>query len=158
MNCTNNAQRVGKTWMNDINKDQIKIIHTLTSKMKLPDEHYRDMLASYKVNSSKDLSFEQAVKFIQSLVKVAEKKGVYVKKQPEFSNLGDRNDYAYPAQLRKIKAMWSAVSRMETSKQKADALNSFLKNKFKIERIEWLPREMVGRVIKSISSIKKDKV
>lgn len=138
-----------------ITKDQVKIIHVLISKMKMPDEHYRDMLASYKANSCKDLSFEQATEFTRSLVILAEKKGVYVKREPEFNNLGPRNDMAYPSQLRKIKAMWSAVSRMETSKQKADALNSFLKNKFKIDRIEWLPREMVGKVIKSISSIKK---
>jgi hypothetical protein len=140
--------------MSRINKAQIKIIHVLISKMHIPDEHYRDMLSSYRVDSSKELSFEQATEFVNSLAKMAEKKGVYVKHEPAFSNLGSRNDMAYPGQLRKIKALWFEKSRMQSSDDKLKALNSFLKNKFKIDRIEWLPRNMVGKVIKSIESIK----
>lgn len=141
-----------------ISKDQIKIIHTLISKIPVSDEDYRAMLGGYSVSSSKDLSFEDAKEFVDILSKIAEKKGVYVKNgggKARFSSMGNRDERAYPAQMRKIEAMWSDVSYMTTAEDKRSALNSFLSRRFGIDRIEWLPRNMVGKVIKSISSIKK---
>lgn len=142
--------------MNGINKDQIKIIHTLVHKMHIEDEHYRAMLSGYNVSSCKDLSFEQAVVFISALAKMAEQNGAYTKPQAQrqYDKLGARNDYAYPSQLRKIAYEWSLVSKMPTREERGKALSSFVKNKFGIDRIEWLPRNMVGKVLKSISSIK----
>lgn len=132
-----------------IGKDQIKIIHTLKSKLGIEDGDYRLMLAGYNVQSSTRLSFNQAVEFTNTLAIIAEQKGVYTKKKPS------RNDYAYPAQIYKIRMLWASKSFMNTEEAKEKALNKFLANKFKISRIEWLPREMVGKVIKSIESIKR---
>jgi hypothetical protein len=145
--------------MGNITKDQIKIIHTLIHKMKLSDDDYRAMLSGYGALSCKNLTFENAVYFISTLAKMAEQNGVYTKPQQhqpqrKYDKLGARNDYAYPAQLRKISYEWSQVSRMSTQADREKALSSFVKNKFGIDRIEWLPRNMVGKVLKSIQSIK----
>ena len=140
-----------------INKRQIAIIHTLISKMQIPDDYYRDMLAAFGVSSSKNLSYHHATEFITQLVKKSQGKGVYnptPNPDPRFNARGNRHGEAYPAQLRKIEAMWCEVSRMQTIEEKRAALNSFLKNKWNIERIEWLPKNLVGRVIKTIASMK----
>lgn len=138
--------------MNLVNKDQIKIIHVLKSKLQLCDDDYRSMLSGYRnARSSTDLSFSEAKDFIQLLVDMADKKGIPT---PMPAKAKAHNGYAYPAQLYKIKMLWFSKSYMPTDKKKEKALNNFLSNKFKISRIEWLPRDMVGKVIKAIECIK----
>lgn len=134
---------------------QKAIIHTLVGKLKISDEDYRTMLASYDVSSSKDLPFKQATELVKTLIRMAEGKNIYAPKTKRFQHLGNRNDMAYPEQLRMIEAMWCDVSYMPTIEAKREALNKFLKKKWNIERIEWLPRSHVGRVVKTIQSMKK---
>lgn len=136
---------------------QKAIIHTLVSKLKITDEDYRSMLDSFGVKSSKDLTFAKATELIKVLVKMADGKDVYMPSgQPKrFQNLKNRdNDMARPEQLRMIEAMWCEVSYMTTLEEKREALKKFLKNKWKIDRLEWLPRSYVCRVVKTIQAMK----
>lgn len=48
---------------------QIQLIHIAKSKLAIDDETYREMLASYKVKSSKDLTYNQATRLISALRK-----------------------------------------------------------------------------------------
>ena len=48
---------------------QIQLIHIAKSKLKMDDETYREILASYKVSSSKDLTYAQATRLISALRK-----------------------------------------------------------------------------------------
>lgn len=141
-----------------INSDQIKKIHTLKSKLKLSEDRYHDMLSAYDVESSKSLSFDDAIHFIASLVSQAEKAGVnnfvVVKPSRNYESFGKSNDHATPAQMRKIAAMWSEKSYCASHDDKMAALDKFLSNRFNIDKLVWLPREMVGKVIKTIESMK----
>jgi hypothetical protein len=135
---------------------QIAIIHTLISKLKISDEDYRVMLSSYGMKSSKGLSFQNAKTFIQTLINMDTGKVYQPSEKPKrFSNLGNREDMAYPEQLRMIEAMWCEVSYAPTIEGKQEAFQKFIKNKWGIERVEWLPRNLVGRVVKTIQAMKQ---
>ena len=53
--------------MNTNTKSQIRKIHTLKAYLNLSDDVYREMLFSFGVNSSKDLTFTEAQIFIEIL-------------------------------------------------------------------------------------------
>lgn len=125
-------------------KDQIVLIHVLKSKLKLPDEHYRDMLAAFKVCSSKDLSDLAAREFIDTL---KARLPAEERQSTRHSRLGNRDARAFPQQLRLIEALWATVSRQPTLSAKQEALNTFLARRFGVSRIEWLPRRQVGKVV-----------
>jgi len=59
-----------------IDKKQIQLIHVAKSKLGMDDEIYRELLARYKVSSSKKLTYRQATMVIDEL----KKKGFKLKK------------------------------------------------------------------------------
>jgi len=147
---------------------QIKFIHVLIGKLQLPDEHYRDMLAAYNVSSSTDQSFSvaSANDLIDSLLKIAGDRGIDVvsineatfKKSDVFDylrKLGSRSGYATYGQLCKIVYLWWDVSVQKTDIGKWEALRTFIKNKWEIERIEWMPIELVSKAIRTLEAMKK---
>jgi hypothetical protein len=149
---------------------QIKFIHVLIGKIALPDEHYRDMLSAYNVTSSASPEFaiEQANELIDSLIAIAGEKGIEVatvqnatfKKADVFihlKTLGNRRGYATYGQLCKIVMLWWEVSTMATDIGIWTALNNFVKNKWQIERLEWLPIEAVSKVIRTLEAMHKTK-
>lgn len=147
---------------------QIKFIHVLKGKINLPDEHYRDMLAAYNVSSSTDLAFDsqEANDLIDSLIKLAHDRGIDIVSGPTFKksdafdyirNLGSRRGYATYGQLCKIIYLWWDVSVMTTDIGKWEALRTFIKNKWSLDRIEWLPIELVSKVIRTIEAMKSQK-
>jgi hypothetical protein len=143
---------------------QIKFIHVLIGKLSLPDEHYRDMLSAYNVSSSTALTMEGANELIDGLIKLAADRGIDVitpaaasfKKSDAFSyveKLGSRRGYATSGQLKKIIMLWWQASCMKTDAGKWEALRTFIRNKWEIERFEWLPIELVGKIIKTIEAM-----
>jgi|GEM_PF-1778546 len=153
-------------------KNQIKFIHVLKAKIGLPDEHYRDILGAFGVTSSASqlFSMESANEMIDALIRMAREKGIEIENTSHVQNdievlkhiysslkeKGSRYGYATYGQMCKILKMWWEVSRMKTSLTKFNALNQFLLNKWGINRLEWLPIEYVGKVIKTIGSMKPD--
>lgn len=147
---------------------QIKYIHVLIGKLALPDEHYRDMLAAYNVSSSTAESFtmDSANELIDSLIKLARDKGIEIaavkdatfKKSDVFihlKTLGSRRGHATYGQLCKIVMSWWDVSEMTTDIGRWTALNNFIKNKWQITRLEWLPIELASKVIRTIEAMQK---
>ncbi|MCL2689043.1 MAG: regulatory protein GemA [Chitinispirillia bacterium] len=149
-------------------RPQISMIHTLKSKIGLSDDDYRAMLEGFGVESSKDLTSLEAKEFIEALIKLAGQKGVVltfpaIRCSRGFTKSANgksasSNGIASYAQQAKIKHLWSAVSRAPEPDQPR-ALNSFLEKRFQISRLEWLPRERVGKVIRTLETmIKQPKV
>ena len=131
-----------------INIAQIKLIHTAKNSLKLTDENYREILSSFGVSSSKDLTQEDAKKVIKIFEKLGFKPLV---NEPKHAKLNDREDMASPKQLRKIEAMWKNSGRV---KEKTDeALRKFIKRIAGVDHISWLTNDKVRKVIKAIENL-----
>lgn len=146
--------------MRAITDDQKRTIKTLAGKLAMSDDIYRDMLFNrYKVDSCKQLSHSQARELIDSLKQSAITANVWSANKSfrkyKYDNLGNREGYASPAQLRKIDAMWKEVSFQKTEKDKEDALNTFLLNHFGVSHIKWIEKDMVNKVIATLKVMKK---
>ena len=132
--------------MKKITPRQIKLIHTLVSRLGMDDEAYRDMLeANFRVRSSKDLYEPEAALLIHTLQAKAQEMGVWRRNRKKYDHLEGRPaPYATPAQLRLIEAEWQKVSRARDPQK---ALEKFLKRKFGIARLEWLDRQTASKAI-----------
>lgn len=130
--------------MATVKPHQIKLIHTLKSKAGIDQDLYLEMLAKYKAESSKDLSWTQANFLIEELAKAA---GQKVYNGPR--RLHGGREMATVQQKNMIEAMWSDVSRKTTAAEKKTALNHFLE-RFGISHLEWLSRGKVEKVVKAL--------
>lgn len=138
---------------------QIKKLHTLKSKLGISEEDYRDTLWSFAaVSSSTELSYQQANDLVNHWEKSAVEQGLW--KQPEktkkefdeFENRG--GEFATPAQLRMIVAMWNEKSFVEDTTKRRVALNKFINKITGVLMIDWLHKAHVQKIIKAIKSIK----
>ena len=141
-----------------ITKAQIKKIHTLKSILGLDNDVYREMLSSFKVLSSKDLSLKDACIFIDILEVQAIGIDKWQKPKEKFDELSQRADMATPAQLRKIEAMWIDFLKMSYGKEvKASttrkSLRKLLRRLYHISDLRFLERDKVSKVLKTIQSM-----
>jgi len=141
-----------------------KVIHVLLSQTGMSDENYRALLWDrYKVNSSKGLTAAQATDLVTCLhgLLPAEVRKLYPTPtiapgtRKRFERIGQRDGMATPAQLRMLEAEWVRRSRAETLEEKQDTFRSWLANRG-ITRLEWIPREDVGRILRALQSVKPD--
>ena len=128
---------------------QIKIIHTLRAKAGIDEDLYRQMLAKpqFNVNSSTELSFEQANDFIAELYKASGLKPFQSRptaKRPK--------ELASADQKAMIEGMWKDVSRKTTNADRKKALNHFLE-RFGVSHLEWLTRRKVEKVAKALCAM-----
>jgi hypothetical protein len=136
-----------------VTKEQIKKIYTMKNQLGLDDELYREMLLNFKAKSCKDLTVEQAAKFIDILEVNA------TGSKNKFSELSNRAEMATPAQLRKIEAMWVEFLKISLkqeviSKQKTrKSLRKLLQRLYHISDLRFLQRENVSKVIKTIETM-----
>jgi phage gp16-like protein len=135
---------------------QIKMVHVLKGALKMDDETYRAMLAGYNgAASSKDLTFEQAKDLIDRMEVNAVNAGLWEKKPGQtHSAMINRPGYATWQQIKKIYALWNSVSRQPDAASRKKALNTFLSNHFGISFVDWLPSEMVGKVIRTLEAMR----
>lgn len=126
----------------NINARQIKAIHALRGKLDLSDKEYRELL---KKPSSKDLSFEEAKEIISAMVRAA---GQTV---PQIHI--DRPGYASKKQINMLLAMWHDVS-VAPLKERRTAFDKFLRNRFGIGCLNWLPKDMVGKIKCTLEAMK----
>lgn len=127
----------------------------------IDEDLYREMLLSYGVASSKDLTDGQAENFIQRLKKSAAEVGTY-KPKKEFAfnkyrhhDCAGRKGMATPAQLRKIEAMFFCVSRKETDAERKKALDRYCERITSKSSIKFLTLRDVAKVIKALENTKK---
>lgn len=135
---------------------QIKKIHTLKNILGLDDDLYVEMLMSFGVRSSKNLTYTEAVVFLEILEDKAAEQNLWKKQPKKYADLNRRQDMATPAQLRMIEGMWREICYYDTDDFAKKSLRKFLKSKFKVDDIMFLRKHTAIKVIQAISGIKKN--
>lgn len=143
----------------EITKGQISKLHILKQQLRMSEEEYGAALESYGVNTSKQLSYEQAADLINKLTKLLPKYLKYEekKKYKKYDELGIRwneklrQHYATPKQLRMLEAMWMTSPRVEQKNE--EAFRKFVKRISGKERLEWLMMDDVRKIKKAIESL-----
>jgi len=142
-----------------------RTIHALVALIGMPDEDYRALLWDrFRASSSKDLSAAQANDLVAALHALlpADQRTAHPRPQAaagarrRFENLGDREDMATPAQLRMLEASFVQRSRALDLASKQLAFRNWLSNRFGIERVEWIPRDQVGKILRATQGIDRD--
>lgn len=135
---------------------QIKKIHTLKNVLHLDDDLYVDMLMSFGVQSSKDLTTTEAGIFLEILEEKAVAINRWEVRNKKYEELSARDtDMATPAQLRMIEAMWREVCYIDSPEFAKQSLRKFIQNKFKIADIKFLTKKKAVKVIRAISAMKQ---
>ncbi len=103
--------------MMNITKVQIKKIHALVTSLKLSDDNYRALLFRFGAESSKELSKDEAIKFIDELSKFEKEQklnnknikptGVHLKGRLVYFN---RKNKATDKQIDYIAGLWLKLS------------------------------------------------
>ncbi len=135
---------------------QIRKIHTLKNILGMDDDLYREMLMSFDVQSSKNLTFTEAGIFIEILEERAIASNKWVKHPKKYENLNRDEEMATSAQLRMIEGLWRDLAYYNTDKYAKKSLRKFLKSKFKVDDIMFLTRAKACKVIQAITAIKKN--
>ena len=148
-----------------ITHKQITFIHALKSKLGWCGEEYRGVLASYGVESSKQLDRYQAKHLCDQLSRMIQ--GEPLNPNPPYDpdnfkhgsgrqsheDLASRQAvFATPAQLRKIEAVWRSNPNVRNSSQ--HALNQFCARICKVQNIRWLKKQQAIALLKAIENIK----
>lgn len=140
-----------------------KLIHTLLSRLGMPDDQYRQLLRDrFGVESSrglKPIQQRELAKDLNALLPEASRMRITGAggARRRFENLGTREaQYATPAQLRMLEATWVERSRQPTIEEKREVLNQFLLHRFKIGAIEWVLKAQVGKILTAIQHVDPD--
>ena len=135
---------------------QIRKIHTLKSIIGLDDDLYRDMLMSFGVQSSKDLTYAEAVIFLEILEEKAVALNRWKKLPKKYSDLNRSDNMATDAQLRMIEGMWREICYFDNDYFATKSLRKFLKSKFKVDDVMFLTKAKAIKVIQAIKGIKNN--
>lgn len=135
---------------------QIRKIHTLKNIVGVDDDLYREMLMSFDVQSSKNLTYTEAAIFIEILEEKAIALNRWQKQTKKYSDLSRDIDMATPAQLRMIEGMWRDICYFDNDKFAKKSLRKFLKTKFKTDDIIFLSKSKAIKVIQAIKGIKQN--
>ena len=135
---------------------QIRKIHTLKGLLGLEDDLYRDMLFSFGVCTSKDLTFTEAAVLLDILETKAVERNLWKKQPKKYDDLNQRDNMATPPQLRMIKGLWRDICYVNNDQTATKSLRKFLKSKFKIEDIRFLTKAKATKVIQAIKGIQKN--
>ena len=134
---------------------QIKKIHTLKNLLSIDNDLYIDMLMSFGVQSSKNLTFTEANILLEILEEKAVAQNLWVKQPKKYELLKRNENMASSAQLRMIESLWREIAYINNDKFSKSSLRKFLKNKFKIDDIMFLTKTKATKVIQGIMAIKK---
>ena len=146
---------------------QIRKIHTLKSAIGLDDDLYRDMLMSFGVQSSKDLTYAEAIIFLEILEEKAVALNRWKKLPKKYSDLNRSDNMATDAQLRMIEGMWREICYFDNDYfgttfvvrnlfYNTPARRKFLKSKFKVDDVMFLTKAKATKVIQAIKGIKNN--
>ena len=135
---------------------QIRKIHTLKSILGLDDDLYREMLMSFGVCTSKDLTFSEAGVLLDILETKAVERNLWKREPKKYEDMERGTKMATPPQLRMIKGMWRDVCYFDNDDFANKSLRKFLKSKFKVDDIRFLTKAKANKVIQAIKGIKKN--
>lgn len=138
-------------------KKQCARIHILKQALYLSDDDYRAALASFGVESSKDLTFHNAELLIHRFEQALPSNHPQ-RSSTKYENLGIRYNwalrrhYATPKQLRMLEALW--MSSPNVRQKTTQALEHFAKRITGKEKLEWLLIDDVQKVKKAIEALR----
>lgn len=135
---------------------QIRKIHTLKNLLGLDNDLYIEMLMSFGVQSSKNLTYTEAAIFLEILEDKAVERNLWEKQPKKYSDLNRAGKMATQSQLRMIEGMWREICYYDTDKFARKSLRKFLKSKFKVDDIMFLTKAKASKVIQAISGMKKN--
>lgn len=139
----------------------IRKIHWIKRQAGMSEEEYRTMLASYGVESSKELSYWEGVDLIKKMEGLVKNKIRHKDNLNRYEELGIRWDevrgeyMATPKQLRMIEAMWCTHSLVDQKNE--EALRKFVKRITGVDRLEWLYMSDIKKVVNAIKRLKRRK-
>ena len=132
---------------------QRQIIGFLRKSLNLEEEIYREILANFNAESSKDLTDKDANILILQLRKNATDLGVI--KPYKYNDLSNRsNNMASPKQLRMIEAMWFDISFKSSESERKKAFEHFI---FKItgkQKLRFLTAVDIRKIKNAIEHMK----
>ena len=135
---------------------QIRKIHTLKTILRIDDELYREMLMSFGVQTSKNLTYTEASVLIEILEEKAIAAGKWKRLPKKYNDLQRDNKMATQAQLRMIEGMWREICYFDNDDFAKKSLRKFLKSKFRVDDIMFLTKSKAIKVIQGINGIKKN--
>ena len=142
-----------------------RTIHALVARIGMPDEDYRALLWDrFHAESSKALTPTQSHDLVVALHALlpADQRAEHPHPQAaagarrRFESLAGRDDMATPAQLRMLEASFVQRSRALDLASKQLAFRNWLSNRFGIDRVEWIPRDQVGKILRATQGIDRD--
>lgn len=139
-----------------ITKYQIRKIHTLKNLLGIDEETYREMLRSFDVSSSKNLTYTEAKILLEILEDNAEKANLWIKKGLKYDDPTRAPFMASGAQRRMIEGLWRELSYEDTDEFAKQSLRAFLRNKFNIEDTAFLTKKKGIKAIQAIIRMKKN--
>ena len=135
---------------------QIRKIHTLKNVLCLDDDLYHEMLMSFNVQSSKNLTYTEAIIFIEILEEKAVALNRWQKLPKKYEDLKRSGKMASQSQLRMIEGLWREICYFDDDNFAKKSLRNFLKSKFKIDDVMFLTKNKASKVIQAILEIKKN--
>lgn len=136
---------------------QIKRIHILKNQLGIDNELYHEMLASFGVCSSKNLTETKA----EILIEILNDKSKKVKpsKFKKYDDLSQRDTkMSTPLQLRKIEAIWWDICDSAENIKQIRSLRKFIKRQCKIDDIKFLSKREASKLIAVLEKIKSEKL
>ncbi|MCE1274687.1 MAG: regulatory protein GemA, partial [Chlorobiales bacterium] len=117
----------------------------------MDDDEYRAFLSGWGVESSKDLTPRQSAEVVAALRKLAGQEHGRAgarrsRRNLRYDDLGHRPGMASPKQLRMLEAMWMDVTRQATRESALEAYCTWLLNRFRVGRPEWIADVQVGKI------------
>jgi hypothetical protein len=143
-----------------IDKNQIRLIHTLKNALGLTEEEYRSRIIEKHgfSGTSKDLSYEEAEQLIKAWEKEATEKGVWkpYTKALKYEDLRDRGiTWATPAQCRLVEGMFREISYYKhNDKAFKHAFRNFLFRIAHVGEIRFLEKKDVQKVVNALKKMK----
>ena len=148
MSLTQETLNAGKSGRNELPEEERKRllckVHIAKKQLQLSDEEYRGILQSVAgVSSAKYLDMSG----FKAVLKRFKEMGFRVKFVPSPSS----NQKSTKEQKDMIRALWIELSKAGKLRNGSDtALNHFVRNRFKVERVEWLTPKQAGAVIEAL--------
>lgn len=139
-----------------ITKFQIRKIHTLKNLLGIDDNTYRNMLRSFDVTTSKNLTYTEAKIILEILEDNAIKANLWIKRPLKYDDPSRTSYMANGAQRRMIEGLWRELSYEDTDKFAKQSLRTFLRKKFNIEDTAFLTKEKGIKAIQAITRMKKN--
>ena len=135
---------------------QIRKIHTLKNVLGLDNDTYEEMLLSFDVGTSKDLTYTESIIFINILERQAIERNLWKKLPKKYENLDRSCKRATDAQLRMIEGLWREICYFDNDEFAQKSLRTFLRNKHGVDDVMFLTKIKASKVIQSIQAMKKN--